>query len=49
MDNSNVNYIGRRSNGAGEFKGYLSNFRMIKGQENLYAETFMNNSALLTG
>ena len=40
MDNSNVNYIGRRSNGAGEFKGYLSNFRMIKGQA-LYAETFI--------
>jgi hypothetical protein len=48
MDNSNTNYIGRRSNGAGEFKGYLSNFRMIKGQA-LYAETFTPPSALLTG
>ena len=48
MDNSNVNFIGRRSNGAGEFKGYLSNFRIIKGQA-LYAETFTPPSALLTG
>ena len=48
MDNSNVNYIGRKSDGTGEFKGYLSNFRIIKGQA-LYAETFTPPSALLTG
>ena len=48
MDNSNTNFIGRRSNGAGEFKGYLSNFRIIKGQA-LYAETFTPPSALLAG
>ena len=46
MDNSNTNYIGRRNTGAGQFKGYISNFRMIKGQA-LYAETFTPPSALL--
>ena len=47
-DNSQLNYIGRRSNGAGEFKGYLSNFRVIKGQA-LYSESFTPPSALLAG
>ena len=48
MNNSNTNYIGRRNTGAGQFKGYLSNFRIIKG-EALYAENFTPPSALLTG
>ena len=44
----NLGHIGRRQSGSGEFKGYISNFRWIKGLA-LYAETFTPPSALLTG
>jgi hypothetical protein len=45
-----VGHIGRKQGlaDATQFKGYISNFRWIKGQA-LYAETFTPPSALLTG
>ena len=45
-----VGHIGRKEGlvDATQFKGYISNFRWIKGQA-LYAETFTPPSALLEG